>query len=212
MRLNRPRAEVWMGSAFLAALGLTSLVLVALGAGERGTDVALQLTARLSFLLFWPAYAGSAMTALFGPAFEPLKQRAREFGLAFASAHFVHLALVAWLTHIGAAPPVGSFIFFGIAALWTYLLALFSIARLRQTLGSRSWWLLRVVGLNYIAYAFAVDFLRVSQFGSIKYLVGYLPFAVLSVVGPMLRFAAFLRGAACSKRKFFKTFRLTTLN
>jgi hypothetical protein len=203
MRSSRPITKVWIGSAFFAALGLASLTLVALGPGERGTDVALQLTARLSFLLFWPAYAGSAMTALFGPAFEPMKRRAREFGLGFASAHLVHLALVAWLTHIGAAPPFASFVFFGIAAVWTYLLALFSIARLHQMLGSRCWWLLRVVGLNYIAYAFAVDFLRVSQFSSIKSLVGYLPFAVLSVVGPILCLVEFLRRAAYSKKNSF---------
>jgi hypothetical protein len=198
MSLNRPIAALWIGSAFCAALGLAGLALVALGSGERGTDVALQVTGRLSFLLFWPAYAGSAMTALFGPAFAPLKQRAREFGLAFASAHLVHIALVVWLTHIGAAPPLATFVFFGIAVLWIYLLALFSITRLQQALGSKAWWLLRVVGLNYIAYAFAVDFLITPQFGSIKYLVGYLPFAVLSAVGPMLCLAAFTRRAAPS--------------
>jgi hypothetical protein len=47
--------------------------------------------------MFWPAYTGSVLTTLFGPAFEPIKRRTREFGLAFASAHLVHLALVAWL-------------------------------------------------------------------------------------------------------------------
>ncbi|MGB9118854.1 hypothetical protein [Bradyrhizobium sp.] len=87
--------------------------------------MALQMTARLSFLLFWPAFSAGAMTALFGPAFQPFKQRAREFGLAFASAHLVHIALVVWLTYIGAVPPRGTFVFFGVAALWTYLLALF---------------------------------------------------------------------------------------
>jgi hypothetical protein len=139
-----------MGSAFCAALGLAALVPAALGAGERGTDVALQMTARLSFLLFWPAYAAGAMTALFGQAFEPFKRRAREFGLAFASAHVVHIALVAWLIQIGAAPGRGTFVFFGVAVLWTYLLALFSIPRLQQALGSKGWWFLRLVGLNYI--------------------------------------------------------------
>jgi hypothetical protein len=193
---KRSIATRWIGLAVCAQLGLAGLVLVALGPAERGTDVALQATARLSFLLFWPAYAGSAMTALFGPVFEPLKRRAPEFGLAFASVHLVHLALVAWLTKIGAAPPLGSFVFFGIAAVWVYLLALFSIPSLQQTLSFNSWWLLRVVGLNYIAYAFAVDFLKAPQNGSIKYLVGYLPFAVLSVLGPILRLAAFMRRAA----------------
>jgi hypothetical protein len=194
--LPRPNDAAWIGSAFCAALGLAALVLVALGPGKQGTDLALQVTARLSFLLFWPAYAAGAMTALFGPAFEPFKRRAREFGLAFASAHLVHIALVVWLTYIGAAPGRRTFVFFGFAVLWTYLLALFSIGRLRQTLGSKGWWLLRVVGLNYIACAFAVDFLRKPQIGSIEHLVGYLPFSVLSVVGPLLCLAAFVRRAA----------------
>jgi hypothetical protein len=192
----RPNAAVWMASAFCAAFGLAAVVLAAFGTEERGTDVALQVTARLSFLLFWPAYAAGAMTALFGPAFEPFKRRAREFGLAFASAHLVHLALVAWLTYIGHVPPRGVFVFFGVAALWTYLLALFSIRRIQHALGSKGWWVLRVVGLNYIAYAFASDFLRYPQLGSIKYLFGYAPFAVLSVVGPLLCLAAFMRRAA----------------
>src|ERR1700733_3193926 len=188
--LNRPGfalpvAAVWMGSAFCAALGLAALALAALGPGVHGTIVALKVTARFSFLLFWLAYAAGAMTTLFGPAFEPLKRRGREFGLAFASAHLVHLGLVAWITYIGHAPARGVFLFFGIAVLWTYLLALFSIPRLQKALGSKGWWFLRVVGLNYIAYAFATDFLGYPQFGSFRYLVGYLPFAALSVVGPL---------------------------
>jgi hypothetical protein len=184
-----------MGSALCAAVALSGLVLAALGVGERGTRVALELSGRVSFLLFWPAYVGGPMTRLFGPAFLPLSQRAREFGLAFASAHVIHLALVGWLTYIGAAPPLGTFIFFGAAVIWTYLLALFSIPRLQTTLRPAGWWLLRAVGLNYIAYAFAVDFLRYPEFDSIKYWVGYLPFAILSVIGPLLWIAAFMRRA-----------------
>src|ERR1700682_2167708 len=137
--VGRPKAAVWIGSAFCAALGLAALVLAALGPGERGTIAALQVTARFSFLLFWLAYTGGAMTALFGPAFEPLKRRGREFGLAFASAHLVHLGLVAWVTYIGHAPARGVFLFFGVAVLWTYLLALFSIPRLQKALVSKGW-------------------------------------------------------------------------
>jgi hypothetical protein len=166
----------------------------------KGTILALKLTARLSFLLFWCAYTAGAMAVLFGPAFDPLKRHSREFGLAFASAHLVHLALVAWLTYIGAAPPRGVFVFFGVAALWVYLLALFSIPRLQQSLGSKGWWLLRFVGLNFIAYAFAKDFLGYRQFGSVKYLVGYFPFAVLSIAGPLLCLAAFVHRAALLQR------------
>src|SRR5208283_952478 len=113
------------------------------GTGEKGIDAALRATARLSFLLFWVAYAGSAMASLFGSPFQTLKLRAREFGLAFASAQLVHIGLVVWLCLIGAAPDVSTFVFFGIALVWVYLLALFSIGRLRRALGPGSWWILR---------------------------------------------------------------------
>ena len=172
-------------------MALAAAVLTVFGAGERGTHVALQATARLSFVLFWPAYCAAALAALFGPSFQPLQRHVREFGLAFAAAHLVHLGLVAWLSYIGAAPPRGSFIFFGIAALCTYLLVLFSVARLQRALGASGWWLLRIVGLNYIAFAFAVDFLGLPASASAKYLMGYLPFVLLAVVGPVLRLAAF---------------------
>jgi hypothetical protein len=190
---NRPfqvSTKLWMVTAFCAALALAAVVIAHFGSGERGTDIALQLTARWSFLLFCPAYSGSAFAALFGV--DRVKRGARNFGLAFASAHLVHIGLVAWVCQIGAAPPIGSFVFFGIALVWTYLLALLSIDRLRRTFGRRVWWLLNAVGLNYIALAFAADFIRFPYQSDARYLVGYLPFIVLSIAGPVLRAAAFM--------------------
>ena len=130
------------------------------------------------------------MAGLLRQNFLPLRRRARAFGLAFASAHLVHLGLVAWLCRIGAAPGASIFVFFGIAVIWTYLLALFSIGRLHQTLNPWVWWLFRTVGLNYIAYAFAADFLNRPLQGGARHVVAYLPFAVLAIAGPMLFFAA----------------------
>ena len=195
---SRPNAARWMALAFLAAAVVALMVLAVLGAGERGTSDALIVTARISFLLFWPAYAGGALATLFGPAFQPLKRRGREFGLAFASAHTVHVGLVGWLCWIGAAPVVGVFVFFGIALACMYLLALGSLAPVRRALGPVGWRVLRIGGMNYIAYAFAVDFLKVQHYGSLRFLVAYLPFAVLSVVGPALVFAALMLRAARS--------------
>lgn len=181
-----------MASAFLAALCVASITLGVLGVGERGTDAALAATARLSFLLFWLSYTGGAMAALFGQTFQPLKARVREFGLAFASAHLVHIGLVAWLCEIGHTPGASVFVFFGIALVWTYLLALFSISRLRNALNPIGWWLLSNVGMNYIAYAFAVDFIKYPFGPGVKHLAEYLPFAVLAVVGPILRLSPFI--------------------
>jgi hypothetical protein len=183
---------VWLGSAFGAALGLAIIVLGFEGAGVKGTEAALAATARFSFLLFLPAYAGGAMATLFGPAFLPLKRRAREFGLAFATAHLVHIGLVAWLCRLGAVPSVSTFVFFGIAALWLYLIAVFSIGRLQQKLHPTVRKFIFVVGLNYIAYAFAADFFKNPLHGGIKHTILYLPFTVLAITGPVLRLAAFL--------------------
>jgi hypothetical protein len=187
---SKPVAALWMGWAVCAALVLAAVVLALLGAGERGTKAALAATARLSFLLFWAAYSGSAVTALFGVRFQPLKERAREFGLSFAAAHLVHIGLVGWLCWIGAAPPAAVFVFFGVALIFTYLLALFSIGNLQRALGPRSWWLLRTLGLNYIAFAFFVDFMKTPLHGGVKHVIEYLPFAILAIAGPLLRITA----------------------
>lgn len=175
-----------MGLAFAAAALGAALVLAVRGTGERGTVDALLLTGRISFLLFWPAYAGSALASLFGPAFQPLKRGAPTFGLAFAAAQTVHAALVARLCWIGATPARGVFVLFGPALLCMYLLALGSLAPVRRALGRIGWRVLQYGGMNYIAYVFAVDFLRLPQHGGRAALLAYLPFAALSLAGPAL--------------------------
>jgi len=184
---------LWMAFAFGAALLVATVTMAMVGTDASGTDAALAATARLSFLFFWPAYVGGAMAGLFGSAFQPIKRYGRELGLSFAVAHLVHIALVIWLCFIGAAPPVSVFIFFGIAAVWTYLLALFSLGRMQQLLSPKAWRLVRAVGLNYIAYAFALDFFSHPLRGSLRHLAAYLPFIFLSVVGPILRLVAFVQ-------------------
>jgi voltage-gated potassium channel Kch len=187
--------------AFCAALLVAASVLVVFGPGDHGTLLALFLTGRVSFLLFWPAYAGSALCQLFGAAFGWVKRRGREFGLAFVAAQSVHLGLVAWLCYIGHAPGLSTFVLFGIAAGWVYLLALCSIGRVQQALGARLWWVVRTIGMHYILFAFAFDFLHDPLAGGAKRVAAYLPFAVLSVAGPVLRLGAFaLRFGHAPKR------------
>jgi hypothetical protein len=176
-----------------AAIALAVSVFAHLGVGKIGTETALRLTARLAFLLFWPSYVGGALVTLFGLTFQPIKRRAREFGLAFASVLAVHLGLIGWLCWIGSAPSVKTFAIFGMAVLWTYLLALFSIKRLGQVVGSMGWWILRNIGMNYIAFAFALDFLPPLHNATARQLAAYLPFAVLAVLGPAERIVAALK-------------------
>jgi hypothetical protein len=191
------RASWWMGAAFLTAFVLAIIVLATFGAGDRGTVLALRVTARWSFLLFWFAYAGGAIARLCGSRFDALARRGREFGLAFASAHLIHVGLILWLFHIAAEPPVEGvgLVFFSVGIFCTYLLALFSVPRLREALGLRLWRTFRTIALEYIALVFAVDFILnpLQAVGLGKYPRSYLPFAFMLVVGAGLRIAAYAR-------------------
>jgi hypothetical protein len=184
-----------MGAAFCAALIIAIVVLAMFGGSDRGTRRALEVTARFSFLLFWLAYAGGAMATVFGPLFRPLARRGRDFGLAFASAHLVHVGLVLWLYRISQSSPVSLpfAIFFSVGLVWVYLLALFSIKRLSQMLAPAWWRLLRTIGLEYISLAFLADFGPGALHASVRGLVGYLPFLSLGIVGASLRLLAWSR-------------------
>lgn len=177
-------------AAFAAAFGLAVLALVFLGAGQDGTVLAMRLTGRLAFAFFLLAYTGSSLTLLFGRVFAPVKHLGRELGLAFAAVMSVHFSLLAWLCWIGHAPARSVFIIFGIGAFWVLALVLMSIERLRRAVGAKGWWLVRVVGMNYIAAVFLLDFTRNPFQGGIKHLVSYLPFAALAAAAILCRFSA----------------------
>jgi hypothetical protein len=84
---------LWATASFLAAAVLAAIVFSTVNAHDR-VGVALRVTARWSFLLFWLSYAGSAMATLWGSPFNGLPRNGREFGLAFASAQLVHVGLI----------------------------------------------------------------------------------------------------------------------
>src|SRR5271165_2751667 len=150
--MRKPTTTEWMGAAFIVALATVVMVRVFAAPGDK-LGVALRATARWSYLWFWLAYAGGALATLFGARFQALAQRGRDFGLAFASAHLVHVGLVAWLLHIETKPfPRPALIFFGIAVFWTYLLALLSIRSLSAMLNPTVWRIVRIIGVEYISY------------------------------------------------------------
>jgi hypothetical protein len=192
--LNRGHVTTawWIGAAFLIAFVLAAIVLAVFGPGDRGTVLALRVTARWCFLLFWPAYAGGAMAKLCGPRLDGLARYGREFGLAFASALLVHVGLVLWHFHV-AVGPTGTMAFFWAGILCTYLLALFSWPRLRDALGPQLWRAFSTLALEYIALVFAADFILapVQASGLGKYPLTYVPFALILVGGAGLRLGAF---------------------
>lgn len=194
--------STWVTVGFFVALVLAVTVLVTFGAGERGTAIGLRLTARWSFLLFWFAYAGSALARLFGARFDALARRGRDLGLAYASAQVVHVSLVLWIYYLAPAKN-GGMAFFWVGILCTYLLALFSLPRFRETVGPRLWQIYRAAALEYIALVFATDLIlgplqaaRPSKYAVLT----YLPFALLLTGGVGLRVAVVARHQLLSSR------------
>jgi hypothetical protein len=185
-------AGSWIIAAVASALALGGAMLAMKGANQAGVGAAVLWTGRLAFAFFWPSYVGGALTTLFGDRFLPLRQRGRSLGLAFAAVIAVHLSLVAWLCWIGGAPPLATFIIFGAAAVWVFALAVTSIKQVSRAVGPAGWWLLRKIGMNYIALAFASDFLRPQHPITAVRIAEYVPFAALSVLGPLLRVLAWL--------------------
>jgi hypothetical protein len=188
---REPGILVWMSIAFCIALALATATLAIYGANTRGIAIALRLTGRLSFLLFFGAYAGGAAFAVFGQTFAFLARHQRQFGLSFASAHLVHIGLAAWLYAISAQRPIpdSSAIQFSIGAVCIYVLALYSVDGVRKVMNPGLWRVVRVIALQYIAYLFFIDF-TFPLLGGFKQPIAYLPFAILMVLGVGLRIAA----------------------
>ena len=177
-----------MIATFGVALALVIIIRLIEGPAQR-LDTALRATARWSFLWFWLASTSGAMATLFGSSYQALAQRARDFGLAFASAHLAHVGLVAWLLY-NSTTPFHGLVFFSIGIFWIYLLALLSIKRFSAMLGPRIRRLVRALGVEYIALVFLVDFAKNPYQDGVLSLVAYLPFQAMAVAGPFLRIAA----------------------
>jgi hypothetical protein len=186
-----------MGAAFAVALAITVAVFALRGIDNKSIRLALELTARWSFTLFWLAYAGGALATLFG--WQSLAGRGRELGLAFATAHLVHVGLVIELGIVMGRVPLsgGLLLFFLIGLLFTYLLALLSFGG-AKAMGPVAWKSLRFVGMNYILIAFARDFVlpviypKPTQY-NVAHFIAYAPFAAASIAAPLLVLAAMAR-------------------
>lgn len=192
---EKPHTAAWMGGALVTTAVLGTAELLRHGAGPHGIEGALRLTARWAYCFFWPAYAGGALTATFGPVFRPLARRARELGLAFASAQSFHILLVAWLYAISPTPPLSPALatFFLTAIAFMYLLALCSIPALAARLPPPLWRALRTVGMEYIAFAFLLDFVRHPFALQTRHLIEYTPFALLGLGALLLRLMGYAR-------------------
>ena len=147
----------------------------------------------MAFVFFWLAYTSRSILSLF--YFHDLKfECGRAFGLAFAAALLVHLVLVGRLFEIAPRQPIGNkgILYFGIGAVWTYLLALFSINPFHKWDNKRWLYFARAFGSEYILLLFFLDCVIGPLRNHGGYSWEYVPFAILTVAAPTLRGIAFI--------------------
>ena len=176
--------------ALLGSFALCLALLVPLGlSGESvdaGVSAALRASGRLSFFLFLLPLTASSLSRLFPhPATRWLMKRRSELGLVFAGAHFAHLVLILWL----AAQPSTAFgplvvAFGGLGMLALLVMTITSFPKVRRAVGPRRWSLLHRIGLHYLAFIFAFDW--VTLFPKNPPLYG--PLAALLAAAYVLRF------------------------
>jgi hypothetical protein len=191
--MRKLRTSDWMGGAFLAAL-LIIVSVYAFATPAHRLTMALRATARWSFLWFCLATYGGALTVLFGSTFRSLARRGRDFGLAFAAAHLAHVGLVIWFLYGSPNPfPRLQLVVFALGLFWIYLLALFSLSSaLSGWLGPRWWKMVRTIGVEYIALAYAFDFGSKILDGNRANALHYFPLFAVAVGGPLLRLSAWV--------------------
>ena len=98
------------------------------------------------------------------------------------------------LYYVSPSPlPQSSLIYFGIAAIFTYVLAILSVKRLSARLNPTVWRTVRTLGVEYIALVFLTDFAKNSFQGGVWEAAYYLPFLALAIAGPLLRLAALVK-------------------
>jgi hypothetical protein len=191
--MQKRHTPVWMAGSFALAVAIAFAAREAGASGDK-LELALKATARWSFVLFWLAYAGGPLASVFGAKFRPLAQRGRDFGLAFASAHLVHLALVAWLLANATTPfPRPALTFLSIGVAWIYLLMILSFKPLGAHIGHGVLRLVRIVGVEYIAMVFLIDFAKNPLLAGVTGLLAYLPFQLLAVGGLLLKVASLVK-------------------
>ncbi len=192
--------------AMLGLIGAAAIVVVTVlmdGPGIEGRRLATQLTARFSLGLFLTAFGLGPLARLTGSeAVRGWTRQRRGLGLAFASAHFVHLgAVFAYVAAGGPWPAPFAVIAAGVGYVVIALMAATSNDWAVTRLGPRNWQRLHTFGAYYVWLIFALTYLaRVKQPGGTGYDV---LFAItLSVL--LLRVADLLFGRSSRTDKVFQ--------
>ena len=188
-RSRRPASPV-VAFCAAAALGATLAALyghATASAPDERWRLAARYTARFSFSIFLPVFVASAWNRLApGRVSRFLVRRRRALGLAFATAHTVHLgALVAYNVVAGTRPDVATLVGGGGAYLVMFAMAATSNDASVRLLG-RNWLRLHALGVYWLWFVFAFSYAGRSFGGNLA----FAPLFAAAVGALALRIAA----------------------
>ncbi|WP_374542652.1 hypothetical protein [Sphingorhabdus sp.] len=147
---------------FAVALALSGFAIgLALWSGPTSSDAALlaaRWTARAALPLFLITYLASSLYRLApGATTRTLLRRRRQWGLAFALAHSIHLAALLVNITLFRPRPLMTLAGGALAYAFIYLMALTSNDAAQRAMG-RWWKRLHIVGLHYIWLIFLISY------------------------------------------------------
>lgn len=173
------------GGAALVGTGVILASLAAYPAANVGWQHAARYTARLAFLFFVPVFYARAWHQLRPSAASRWALRNRRYlGLAFATAHFVHLfALTRFNVVTDQVPNVVTLIGGGGAYVFIAAMAATSNDWSVRTLGARNWKRLHTVGIFWIWFVFTQSYGGRVAAGDLY----FVPFLALALGGLALR-------------------------
>jgi DMSO/TMAO reductase YedYZ heme-binding membrane subunit len=186
-----------LAGAFAIAVVVVSVS--SAGAAEDGWRLAARYTARFSFFCFLPVYVASAWRRLAPSRVSRwLLSDRRSLGLAFATAHTVHLAaLVTFSAMAGQALQLPQLIGGGGAYGMMFAMAATSNDASVRRLGPRNWKRLHRVGVHWLWFVFAFTYAGRIASGRPQ----FIPMLALAVLALALRIAARSRAAASAKSR-----------
>lgn len=190
MRSDRKNFSVFTATAITLLLGLAILESM-IGSGAEELHLLLRITGRISLLIFLLVFIARPLHQLrVSPASKVLLKHRRSIGIAFASSHTVHLALIFWLAE---SVPEESFdlvtiLVGGGGFVLMYLMLITSFDGPARAIGPIAWHRLHRTGLYWIGFIFAVDFFVKPW--SQPSILPYLPFSILVFLAISVRVAA----------------------
>jgi sulfoxide reductase heme-binding subunit YedZ len=188
-RSNGPVIATLCGLAAVGACSIIATSLVAFPDGFEGWRYAARYTARFSFSVFLIVFLVRPWHELWrSSATRWMMEHRRALGLAFATAHFIHLyALTRFRVASEQMPSLGFPLIGGVAAyvLLTAMTATSNDAAVRA-LGPRAWKRLHTVGIYSIWFNFLEFYgMRIASGRTF-----FIPFALVALAALGLRIAA----------------------